>query len=183
VRPAKIACDNPAGGDFPMPVSRKKVIVRKLSRDWLSGYLPPTAFVVQEQAQLLDLAGKLVSVSMAEVKWICFVRDFQSGDVNQPERLLRKTFVARPRSEGLWVRARLKDNDLIEGLVQNDLTLLEGEGLFLIPPDTRSNTQRIFLPRQAVSELDVLAVIKTGARRGPAEGLQESLFKQQNSST
>jgi hypothetical protein len=183
VRPAKIACDNPAGGDFPMPVSRKKVIVRKLSRDWLSGYLPPTAFVVQEQAQLLDLAGKLVSVSMAEVKWICFVRDFQSGDVNQPERLLRKTFVARPRSEGLWVRARLKDNDLIEGLVQNDLTLLEGEGLFLIPPDTRSNTQRIFLPRQAVSELDVLAVRKTGARRGPAEGLQESLFKQQNSST
>ena len=166
-----------------MPVSRKKVIVRKLSRDWLSGYLPPAAFVVQEQAELLDLAGKLVSVSMAEVKWICFVRDFQSGDVNQPERLLRKTFVARPRSEGLWVRARLKDNDLIEGLVQNDLTLLEGEGLFLIPPDTRSNTQRIFLPRQAVAELDVLAVIKAGVRRGPAEGLQESLFKQQNSST
>jgi hypothetical protein len=32
-----------------MPVSRKKVIVRKLSRDWLSGYLPPSACVVQEQ--------------------------------------------------------------------------------------------------------------------------------------
>jgi hypothetical protein len=183
VRSAKIACDNPAGGEFPMPVSRKKVIVRKLSRDWLSGYLPPAAFVVQEQAQVLDLDGKLVSVSMAEVKWICFVRDFQSGDVNQPERLLRKTFVTRPRSQGLWVRVRLKDNDLIEGLAQNDLTLLEGEGLFLIPPDTRSNTQRIFLPRQAVAELDVLAVIKTGSRRGPAEALQESLFKPQNSST
>jgi hypothetical protein len=181
VRPAKIACDNPAGGDFPMPVSRKKVIVRKLSRDWLSGYLPPSAFVFQEQAQILDLAGKLVSVSMAEVKWICFVRDFQSGDVNQPERLLRKTFVTRPRSQGLWVRVRLKDNDLIEGLAQNDLTLLEGDGLFLIPPDTRSNTQRIFLPRQAVAELDVLAVIKTGSRRGPAEALQADLFKQQNS--
>jgi hypothetical protein len=181
VRSVKIACDNPAGGDFPMPVSRKKVIVRKLSRDWLSGYLPPSAFVSQEQAEVLDLAGKLVSVSMTEVKWICFVRDFQSGDVNQPERLLRKTFIARPRSEGLWVRARLKDNDLIEGLVQNDLTLLDGEGLFLSPPDTRSNTQRIFLPRQAVAELDVLAVIKTGSRRGPTEVVQESLFKQQNS--
>jgi hypothetical protein len=181
VRSAKIACDNPAGGDFPMPGSRKKVIVRKLSRDWLSGYLPPAAFVVQEQAQVLDLEGKLVSVNMAEVKWICFVRDFQSGDVNQPERLLRKTFITRPRSQGLWVRARLKDNDLIEGLAQNDVTLLEGEGLFLIPPDTRSNTQRIFLPRQAVAELDVLAVIKPGSRRGPADALQETLFKQQNS--
>jgi hypothetical protein len=37
---------------------------------------------------------------MLEVKWICFVRDFQSGDANQPERLLRKTFVTRPRSQG-----------------------------------------------------------------------------------
>jgi hypothetical protein len=165
-----------------MPVSRKKVIVRKLSRDWLSGYLPPADFVVHEEVEMLDLAGKLVSVAVAEVKWICFVRDFQSGDANQPERLLRKTFVTRPRTQGLWIRARLKDNDVIEGLAQNDLTLLDAEGLFLIPPDTRSNTQRIFLPRQAIAELEVLAVIKTGARRGPAEGLQESLFKPQNSS-
>jgi hypothetical protein len=168
---------------FLMPVSRKKVIVRKLSRDWLSGYLPPSAFVVQEQAEMLDLTGKLVSVPMAEVKWICFVRDFQSGDANQPERLLRKTFVTRPRSQGLWVRIRLKDNDLIEGLAPNDLTLLDGEGIFLVPPDTRSNTQRIFLPRQAVAELDILAVIKTGARRGPAEAVQEDLFKGQNSAS
>jgi hypothetical protein len=165
-----------------MAVSRKKVILRKLSRDWLAGYLPPSAFVVKEQVELLDLAGKLISVPMPEVKWICFVRDFQSGDVNQPERLLRKSFITRPRSQGLWVRARLRDNDLIEGLAANDLTLIEGDGLFLIPPDTRSNTQRIFLPRQAVTELDVLAVIKTGARRGPSEEVQESLFKQQNPS-
>jgi hypothetical protein len=164
-----------------MPVSRKKVIVRKFSRDWLSGYLPPSAFVAGEQVQILDLTGKLVSVAVAEVKWICFVRDFQSGDVSQPERLLRRTFVTRPRTQGLWVRVRLRDNDLIEGLAQNDVTLLEAEGLFLIPPDTRSNTQRIFVPRQAVAELDVLAVIKTGAHRKPAEAVQEPLFKQQNS--
>ena len=138
---------------------------------------------MEEQAEVLDLTGKLISVHMAEVKWICFVRDFQSGDANQPERLLRKTFVTRPRSEGLWIRARLKDNDLIEGLAQNDLSLLESEGLFLIPPDTRSNTQRIFLPRQAVSELDILAVIRTGTRRPSAEPVQESLFKAQNSSS
>ena len=164
-----------------MPVSRKKVIVRKLSRDWLAGYLPPSDFVSHEQVEVLDLGGKLVSVPMTEVKWICFVREFQSGDSSQPERLLRKTFVTRPRNEGLWVRVRLKDNDLMEGLAQNDMTLLEGEGLFLVPPDTRSNTQRIFLPRQAVVELDILAVIKTGARRSPAEAVQESLFKAQNS--
>ena len=110
------------------------------------------------------------------------MRDFTSGEASQPERLLRKTFITRPRSQGLWIRIRLCDNDTIEGLVQNDLSLLEGEGLFLSPPDTRSNTQRIFVPRQAVAELDVLAVIKAGARRGQAaEPMQESLFKQGNS--
>ena len=164
-----------------MPASRKKVIVRKLSRDWLSGYLPPCAFIVGEQVQMLDLAGKLVSIAVAEVKWICFIRDFQSGDVSQPERLLRKTYVTRPRTQGLWVRVRLTDNDVIEGLAQNDASLLEGEGLFLIPPDTRSNTQRIFVPRHAVVEFDVLAVIKTGTRRGAPEEVQESLFKPQDS--
>ena len=85
-----------------MAVSRKKVIVRKLSREWLSGYLPPSAFVVQEQIETLDLAGKLISVPLVEVKWVCFVRDFQSGDAHQPERLLRKTFCC-PRSPGLWI--------------------------------------------------------------------------------
>jgi hypothetical protein len=172
-----------------MAVSRKKVIVRKISRSWLSGYLPPNDFTVQGKVSMLDLSGKLISIDLNEVKWICFVRDFQSGDVNQPERLLRKSFPTRPRSQGLWVRARLKDNDLIEGLVQNDITLLAGDGLFLIPPDSRSNTQRIFLPRQAVLELEVLAVIRPGARpaarRGTrdesAETAQESLFKEQNS--
>ena len=164
-----------------MPVSRKKVIVRKLNRDFFSGYLPPSAFLVDEQVQMLDLTGKLVSLPVPDLKWICFVRDFQSGDVNHPERLLRKTFVTRPRTQGLWIRIRLKDNDMIEGLVQNDVSLLEAEGLYLIPPDTRSNTQRIFVPRQAVAELDVLAVIKAGARRVPPEPMQESLFKQQNS--
>jgi hypothetical protein len=165
-----------------MPVSRKKVIVRKLTRDWLSGYLPPSSFVSGEQADVLDLSGKLVSIQMADVKWICFVRDFQSGDMNQPERLLRKTFVTRPRSEGLWVRLKLKDGDSLEGLAQNDLSLLDSEGLFLIPPDTRSNTQRIFVPRQAMTEFDILAVIRPSAKKTAGEALQDDLFKAQNSS-
>ena len=75
----------------------------------------------------------------------------------------------------------------IDGLAPSDRSLIDAlvddAGLFLTPPDTRSNTQRIFLPRQAVAELDILAVIKTGSRRGPAEPLQESLFKEQKSST
>jgi len=54
---------------------------------------------------------------------------------------------------------------MLEGLMPNDLTQVTPDGFFLNPPDTRSNTQRIFVPRTAVAELTVLAVIGSQARR------------------
>ncbi len=95
----------------------------------------------------------------ASLKWICYVRDFNSGEAANPERLLRKTFTGRPRMEGLLLRIRLTDGDLIEGLAANDLSLISGEGLFLTPPDVRSNTQRIWVPPSTIAELEVIAVI------------------------
>ena len=47
----------------------------------------------------------------------------------------------------------------------NDLTQIRAEGFFLNPPDTRGNVQRIFVPRSALSELTVLAVIGSAAKR------------------
>ena len=160
-----------------MPSSRKKVIVRKFSRDWLAGYLPPAGFVHQDLLELLDLSGKVATVSLAEVKWVCYVRDFNSGEPGNPERLLRRNFAGRPRTEGLWLRLRLTDGDVLEGLAPNDLSLLDESGVFLVPPDTRSNTQRIFVPRRALQELAVIAVISSPARRKPEDRpRQEDLF-------
>jgi hypothetical protein len=164
-----------------MSSSRKKVIVRKFSREWLAGYLPNAGFAARGVLELLDLAGKVATAPLDEVKWVCFVRDFNSGETGNPERLLRKSFAAKPRSEGLWLRLRLTDGEIIEGLAANDLTLLDESGIFLIPPDIRSNTQRIFVPRRSVAELEVVAVISGPARKkAPAtEAIprQEDLFE------
>jgi hypothetical protein len=46
-----------------------------------------------------------------------------------------------------------------------DLTQTTPEGFLINPPDQRSNTQRIFVPRSALESLTVLAVI--GAPRRP----------------
>lgn len=159
-----------------MAASRKKVIVRRLGQGWVSGYLPPASFLDHDGVGVLDLDGKVTLVPLSDIKWICFVREF-TGDPHQPERLLRKTFARRPRSQGLWIRARLKDMDLVEGLAQNDLSLVGGDGLFLIPPDSRSNTQRMFLPRQAIVEFEIVAVIRGGPAHKPQDSLQETLFK------
>lgn len=159
-----------------MPASRKKVIVRKLSQEWFSGYLPSPFPVQNGEVGVLDPDGKVTLVSLAAVKWICFVREFYPSAAD-PEHLRMKAFLRRPRSQGLWLRARLKDNDCIEGLAQNDVNLLDDHGFYLLPPDGRSNTQRLFLPRSAVRELEVLAVIHSRAAREAAADLQENLFK------
>jgi len=50
-----------------------------------------------------------------------------------------------------------------------DLTQTMPEGFLINPPDQRSNTQRIFVPRTALESLTVLAVI--GAARRPRRGI------------
>jgi hypothetical protein len=164
-----------------MSSSRKKAIFRKFSRDWLAGYLPAGDFTHRGQVEMLDLDGKVVQLAVEDLKWICYVRDFNSGELNNPERLLRKTFAGRPRGEGLYIRARLKDGDLIEGLAGNDVSLVASDGLFLTPPDLRSNTQRLWIPRGSVEELEVLAVIGAAKKKAAAAeeeeaAAQEKLF-------
>ncbi|HEY0759247.1 MAG TPA: hypothetical protein VGD59_08340 [Acidisarcina sp.] len=160
------------------------MIVRKHSSEWLPGYLAAAALGDDGLLQMLDLAGKVLAMPLVEVKWVCFIRDFNSGEIENPERLMKKTFAGRPRSAGVWLRLRLIDGDLIEGLASNDLSLVAGAGLFLTPPDVRSNTQRIFLPRSSIRELEVVTVIAPAAKRkaeatGSSAGehsSQESLF-------
>src|SRR5579884_2496317 len=142
-----------------MPSTHKKVIVRKLDRDSISGYVGPS-FVSDGKLELLNTAGNVVGINLKDVKSVNFVRDF-----DDPEGPARKTFTTRPRTAGLWVRVKFRDNEVMEGMMPNDLAQLMPEGYLLNPPDTRSNTQRIFVPRAAVSALTVLAVIGGQQRR------------------
>ncbi len=93
------------------------------------GYLPPTGFVTgtgrTAVLELLDLEGRVVPIPLREVRMVSFVREFNTGDHVNPERLLRKTFLARPRAEGLQVRITFHDGDVLEGLATNDISLLD----------------------------------------------------------
>ena len=114
-----------------------------------------------------------------QVKWVCYVRDLPGagGDQANPERLLHKRFAVRPRTAGLWLRLTLKDGEELEGLAANDRSLIEGAGLLLTPPDTRSNTQRIYVPRSAIETLEVLSLIGVaGRKRTPLKADQPELF-------
>jgi hypothetical protein len=161
-----------------MTSSRKKAIFRKLSRDWLAGYVPADGFERQGQVEMLGLDGKVVHLAIADLKWIGYVRDFNSGDVSNPEKLVRKTFAGRPRGEGLVVRVHLKDGDMVEGLATNDVTLVQGEGIFLTPPDLRSNTQRLWIPRTGIDEFEIVSVLSTAKKKPPTAVTAESLAQE-----
>jgi hypothetical protein len=176
--------------------ARKPVIVRKLTRDWCAGYLSANPAEQLDALELLDTSGKLIRIAWDQVKWVCYVRELAPGensapisgprtpanDTINPERLLRRRFSSRPRAAGLWLRLTLRDGDELEGLASNDRSLVDGAGLLLTPPDTRSNTQRVFIPRSSIRELTVLGVIHAHQPRSEKPGLQPELFEREQSS-
>lgn len=157
---------------------RKPVIVRKFSRDWYAGYASVSFGQLAAELEILDPSGKVLLLPWDQVKWVCYVRDFPSPTVDQgnPERLMHKRFSVRPRTAGLWLRMTLQDGDELEGLAANDLSLIHGAGLLLTPPDTRSATQRIYVPRQAIQSLEVVSLIGSpGRRRAEAAAREKEL--------
>jgi len=156
-----------------MPSTHKKVIVRKVDRDSISGYVAPANFIHDGKLEVLNTAGNIIGVNLKEIKGVFFVREF--GD---SESLTRKALTSRPRSEGLWIRLKFKDGEILEGLIPNDLALQVPEGYLINPPDLRSNTQRIFVPRTALDSVTVLAVIggTHRQRRRPEDQLQVPMF-------
>ena len=150
-----------------MANSRKKVILRTIKDAVHAGYLASTGFVRNGQIELLDLSGRIVTVAVAETRTVAYVRDFNLGQEN-PEQLTRRTFLARPRTEGLWMRLELENGEELEGLAAIDLTLLDNLlqdlGLFLTPPDVRCNTQRVFVARSAIRKLQVVAVVTSPSK-------------------
>ena len=95
-----------------MPSTHKKVIVRKHDRDSISGFVSPANFVVEGKLELLNTSGNVVAIDLRDIKAVYFVREFSDTDL-----MLRKTFTTRPRTEGLWVRLKFKDSDVIEGIL------------------------------------------------------------------
>ncbi|MGA3046515.1 MAG: hypothetical protein ABSD67_07835 [Terracidiphilus sp.] len=151
---------------------RKPVIVRKFSREWCAGYAGAGFGSEGPELEILDPTGKVLRIGWNQVKWVCYVRDLPatSSTSGDPERLLHKRFSTRPRTSGLWLRMTLTDGDELEGLAANDRSLIDGAGLMLTPPDTRSNTQRIYVPRSAIQTLEIVSLIGASGRKRAATG-------------
>ena len=142
--------------------THKKVIVQLHDRKSVRGYLNPSRLGQIDPIDLLTTDGEHQELSLAKIRSIYFVRDFE--DDFEPER---RAFLSRPKLDGLWLRLRFLDGQSLEGVVPNDVLALLDNGIQITPPDLNSTTDRIFVPRTALSEVTVLGVVGI-ARRKPA---------------
>jgi hypothetical protein len=145
--------------------TNKKVFVTRFDRESVHGFVQTPGGFTEQAVELLTPSGNLFQIPYSEVKAVCFVRDFDIGDTWREHR----AFATRPKSPGLWVRLVFRDGDTTEGLLANNLMLLEPVGFNIIPPDPTFQNQRIFVPHAALREVQVLGVIGSPLRRRKAE--------------
>jgi hypothetical protein len=152
-----------------MAPAQKKVVLRSFSNDLAWGYLPQSSFLRDGEITLMAVDGRITPFPISTLKRIAYVRDFNLNDKVDPERIGRMSFPARPRGDGIWVRLAFRDDEVLEGLTTLDLgfadSLLEDHGLFVTPPDPRSNTLRLFVPRLALQSIQVLGYVTAPSRR------------------
>jgi hypothetical protein len=141
--------------------TNKKVLVARFDRETLLGFVSSPGGLEGDALELLTPEGNVLQLPYAEVKAVCFVRDFEGGDTWREHR----AFLTRPKSAGLWVRIRFRDGDSIEGMFANNLMQVEAVGFSIVPPDPTFHNQRIFVPRAALTDVQVLGVIGSPLRR------------------
>lgn len=138
-----------------------------LDKKLVRGYVNPGQLPGADAIDLLTQEGEHEEIQLVTVRAVYFVRDL-AEDIEME----RKSFLSRPKLDGLWVRLRFLDGDALEGVILNDLLAFLDNGLQITPPDFNSNTDRIYVPRSALSELTVLGVVGI-ARRKPAAGAEQ----------
>ena len=142
------------------------------------GYLNPGKIGRVEALDLLTVDGEHQEIAIESIRGIYFVNDLSAP--YEPER---KAFLSRPKLDGLWVRMKFRNGETLEGVVPNDLLALLDVGVQITPPDLLGNTQRIFIPRQALAELKVLGVVGVARRKAVSAGAvdaQPTLFSEED---
>lgn len=155
--------------------TNKKVHIQRFDRESLAGFVNLATYLTPSGIELLLRSGNVVVLPYPEIKTVYFVRDFPAGELGE-----RRSFLNRPKQDGLWVRLTFRDRDALEGVIQNNLLLIQDAGFYIIPPDS---TLQVFVPRTALREVQVLGVVgsplRADRRKKPPVKEQIGLFEEQ----
>lgn len=151
----------------------KKVIVDRFDRAAVRGFVNPQSMAGQDGLEVLNTDGQLAVIPYGQIKVVSFVRDWGGKSVLGE----RREFLARPKASGLWIELVFRDGDRLEAVIPSNLLLIEAAGFTVTPPDGAGNAQKLFVPRQALSAVNVRGVVGIGrARPQRRESAQITLF-------
>jgi len=137
----------------------KKAVIQRFDKEALAGYVNPVTYLQPSGVEVLSVQGNIANVPYSEIKSLAFVREFEGEEAE------REVFLTRPKMEGLWVSLRFRDGSLMEGILANNLLQVETHGFTVIPPDSYGNRQRVFVPRAALTSIEVLGVVGSPLKR------------------
>ncbi len=153
--------------------TNKKVVVIRFDREPLTGVVNPGTFADPGPVEILSASGNLLRAPLEDIKAICFIRDApanpRGGPAEEEAWEPHRVFAVRPKGGGLWLRFRFRDQDTLDGVVPNNLLALEPQGFTVVPPDPSFLNQRIFVPKLALLEAQVMGVIGSPLRHPAAK--------------
>jgi len=135
--------------------TNKKIVIRRFDREPVPGFVNPQSYLQAGGVEVLTVAGAALLIPYSEIKVLYFVRDFDSGESTAENRV----FLTRPKVNGVWLRMRFRDGEVMDGVMTNNLLQLEPQGFTVVPPNSGSNSQRMFVPRAALVEVQVAGVV------------------------
>ncbi len=136
----------------------KRLILYRFDRAPVEGFVHAEAYLVAQGVEMMMRDGNLQVIDYNSVKALCFAAEGAPTDLFT----VQNSFERRPKTPGLWTSFRLRDDDLLEGVLPHNLLEWPTQGYFVTPPGSSSYRQRVFLPRQAVRETAFLGLIGKG---------------------
>lgn len=91
------------------------------------------------------------TVDWESVKAIHFIKDIEAEHEDGV-----RFFDSAAIPPYLWVRVAFTDGELIEGKIDNELSLINGAWLMLYPLDDAANHECVCIPRTAIASLQVI---------------------------
>jgi hypothetical protein len=136
----------------------------------MEGIVNPLTCLRAEHVEVLTPSGNVVSVNYRDLKAFCYVSENAEPDLFDVYSL----FERRPKTPGLWTRFTFRDSAKLDGMLEHNLLFWPEQGYLMTPPHASAARQRVFIPRMALSETELLGVVgKPGMARRKGAAVPE----------
>lgn len=137
----------------------KRLILYRFDRQPVEALVHADAYLSAGGIEVMLLDGSVQVIEYNSVKALCFAADGAPADLFSAQ----SSFERRPKTPGLWTSFRLRDGDVLEGVLPHNILEWPEQGYFLTPPRANTYRQRVFLPRQAIRETALLGLVGKGS--------------------